>query len=239
MPLNTQITQTTTLTTTSSGKHLTTEGPFNLDTDLLCNPVRLSAFIDLDRLVLELSSLSNTKTEPAQPLTDSKDSEKNNHSTTSFTNEQCNYLVSQFESFAKEFQKKELFDVNSSINSGVSTLNRNTDTSTLTSTSTKTSANSYSNNTTPRKTKTLYTNTVFKHDYDQKLTAMQHLLTDGSNNNNNNTHENGLISKIVDHKNCTKTNFIETNILLNDKSIDDIMLGAKVIFSLSLNCQIV
>ena len=213
---NTQITQTSTLTTTTTSNKANvdsdlcanSESMFNLGTNLICNPVRLSAFIDLDRLVLELSSLNTSQPEPA------------NNSATTFTNEQCNYLVSQFETFAKEFKRKEMFESNTP----ASTPSKSADLSFSTVTSSL-------SGTTPKK-KTVYSNTLFKHEFDQKLTSVEgiiksnHLSIDKSIADLDNNQK--VLSKLVDHKTTTKTNFMETNIFLNDQSVDEILQNAKV-----------
>lgn len=218
---NSQITQTTTLTTTTStnnAKNLNLcnnndiDPLFNIDSGLVCNPVRLSAFIDLDRLVLELSSLSTNQTFSSESETCKSKKEDTAevllHPTAGFTNEQCNYLVSQFQTFAKDFKKKEILNDS---NSDASTIDRNTDGSI-------TSVESKKN--------TIYSNTVFKHNNTLKLSTQEQLH---SAERKDQINEDGkTLSKIIDYQTMNKEKFKETSILFNDKSLDEILINSQV-----------
>ncbi len=173
---------------------------FNINTDLISNPVRLSSFIDLDRLAIELSSLgesstitSRTKEEtfltPTAPLS--------NVAIMPFTNEHCNYLLTQFESFAKDFKKKE---TSNNFSSRASTVDTKTDLEIKNSSSKKTSA-------------TVYSNKLFKQSTDRRVCATEEIHNGEEECNSNNK---TLISKTIEYKNNEKVNFKETNILLND-----------------------
>ena len=208
---NTYITQTSTLTTT------TTTNSSHMSSDLLLGnkTAELAAFFDLDRLVLELSELSNERPfeQIEQPV-----------SHPSFTNEQCDYLVTQFESFAKNFK-----NTNSDTNSSVgSTLNRS----------------NYSGSThltqTNQNKKTIHSSKVFKHDLDQKLCVIESIIKDLKLEDDDllkikttenefkqieeNLAENGrILTRLIDHKTLNKKDFIETNLVLDDKPVDDIL----------------
>ncbi len=183
----------------------------------------MSNFFDLDKLVLELSEFSGEKTDETSIETKNKENANNNNK--SFTNEQCNYIVSQFESFAKKFNNKP-YNID---NSASSTLNRS-----------NFSSDTSSSNKIKR---TLHTSKIFKHDLDQKLCVIEGIIKDlkrdddllkqikSVENNMNNFQtfeddlkENGLIlTKVIDHKSISKKDFIETNLIIDDKHIDNIL----------------
>ncbi|CAF0874957.1 unnamed protein product [Brachionus calyciflorus] len=134
-------------------------------------------FFNLDKLALELSEISTID-----------------------SNSKCNYLLKQFESFAKEFSLNEKLLQTSSC---YSTLNR----------SKNSSASCYSSpchslSGTTRK-KILYKNSKFIHDYENKVE-----LSSSLNEN----------VKKIDLFNTNKINFLETN-YLNDKKMSEILLG--------------
>ena len=98
----------TTTTSTNHAKNLRLHNSDHIDPlfDMGDAPVDLSSFVDLDRLVLELSNCVSTGQQETGPVATQQAS--------GFTTGQCNYLVSQFESFAKDFQRKEVFSDSSS-----------------------------------------------------------------------------------------------------------------------------
>lgn len=157
--------------------------------------VDLDTFFNLDKLAMELSELSN---------------EKEN----SFTNDKCNYLLKQFETFAKEFSIKEK-SVEQSPASCYSTLNR----SYYTQTSSSSSATCYSSpNRMPMHTskkKTLFKNSQFKHDLDSRVQLTKSLQVNSPVEN--------VLSKSVDQTNRVRTNFIETN-YINNSNLSKIIL---------------
>lgn len=190
---------------------------FDIGSSLICNPVDLSSFVDLDRLVLELSSLNSTSEaanqQPKQPL-DAKTSVNTNASGTGFTNDQCNYLVKQFESFAKDFQRKEIFNDSSSM--GSSSVDRNTD-------------RSCNRNQSPSKKATVYTRTVFKHNKDQAVCTTEEVCNGTDDELLTLADVSGrVVSKLVDYKSSEKENFKEKNVLLNDRSVIEILEQAQV-----------
>jgi len=219
LPSNTQITHTTTLTTTTTSAANCLDPTF--DTDLICNPVRLSAFMDLDRLVLELSSLGQPSNTAAQPTPSTTTNNTGEICLTPalnpFTDEHCNYLLGQFESFAKDFKKKE---ASSSFSSRASTVERRTGQESHKSGRRRTGA-------------TVYSNTAFKHITDRRLSVKEE-IQNGEETTDNSEIPN-LISKFVDYKNTEKVNFKETNILLNDIDANQLLSSVLEMSSKDLN----
>lgn len=159
--------------------------------------------------MLELSSLGSSQAPTNEMNTQPKQKEALPSPSTGFTNEQCNYLVSQFESFAKDFKRKE---ISNDVNSRASTIDRKT--------------NESISSITPKKT-TVYKNTMFKHDFSQNLSATGKISNDISLKKVNQT-ESGVVTKLVDNLSTNKTKFKETNIYLNELSINEILDSTKV-----------
>lgn len=158
--INDSVTQTTTFSTSCGNS----------------NSSQMSAFVDLDRLALELSQLS----EPSPNSTSS--------SSNSFTNDQCNYLLSQFESFAKQFNANSTFDFGSKY----STIKTN-------ASSSITSASSSSST----KKTTIYTKSTFEHDLDDKICQSESIESDFNDI---------LLQKTTDIRQKNKSMFIETSL---------------------------
>lgn len=185
----------------------------------------MNTFLDLDRLVLELSEFSNASIQTLDNKTTTK------ATNTSFTNEQCDYIVSQFETFAKKFTSTNLrSDLNDSVSS---TLNRSTFSgSTILSTDSSMQQH---------RQKTLHSNKVFKHDLDQKLCVIEGIIKDLKKDEEEENEpksidlnefkqiekqiaENGrILTRLIDHKTLNKTDFIQTNLVVDDKPVDELL----------------
>ena len=252
---NTYVTQTTILTTSSNKfnqDNITTTTSISMNDTMfdaassanvsinLFNHSKLSAFSDLDRLALELSELSSlpsssflvnnvTKSlvESDQAQAQAKETPKQIKSKT-FTNEQCGYLLSQFETFAKQFSRNEP-DFSSSCqspskgNSAYSTLDRSemnrlgNAKSMFAFDSPLKSINSISSPH-PKRT-TLHVNSSFKHDLEQK-----HTVVDSVNAIKSDGHEiDVVLNKLSDVKQRTKTSFIEKNLCIDERVAEKIL----------------
>ena len=254
---NTYVTQTTILTTSSNKfnqDNITTTTSISMNDTMfdtassanvsinLFNHSKLSAFSDLDRLALELSELSSlpssnflvnnvTKSIVESDQAQAKETTKQIKSKT-FTNEQCSYLLNQFETFAKQFSKNEAcmsdFSSPSKGNSAYSTLDRSemnklgNNKSMFAFDSPLKSINSISS---PHlKRTTLHVNSSFKHDLEQK-----HTVVDSVNITKNDGNEiDVVLNKLSDVKQRNKTSFIEKNLCIDEKVAEKILSPVRV-----------
>ena len=246
------VTQTSTLTKTITTKNSQMSNEFQLASHCPRNSQKsseqsglatvneMNAFFDLDRLVLELSELSGA-CEPLLSSSSSIQKETTVNNPKSFTNEQCDYLVAQFETFARKFNK---FDAN--------TNSTNTACTSIGSTMSRTGTFGLTGEPTSYiKRKTLHTSKVFKHDLDQKLCVIESIISDLKQDDdilhqigNTKSTDTGLsqlkqietdlcdhgriLTRLLDHKQANKKDFIETNIVVDeDKPVDELLKSSS------------
>jgi hypothetical protein len=247
------IIQTNTLTTTMRrDKQLPSdEAQITIENNLTNNRnvLDLSAFLQIDKLAIELSQSPLTPSLFAASTASStfqNGKNSNGNGTTTLSNDTCNYLVEQFESFARDFNLKKQQSEKSDAASTYSrqqtlippgspqtpcdpllTPSLNHIFSFKPTDSVSGSISEHANSS-PRtlkqqqvQTATLYTKSTVTHDVDKKSSLMKSIA---KNNSNTLSNKECVISKITDHETQNETNFVEEN-SVSDPSLAKILLN--------------